>query len=418
MDISSLISGGSAPGQDSTPAIEYAAQAASPIVSGDVRMAIGKDALIVTALFTAVEVPFAEMNALAYTNHIITISADSGDYSFSRMGSWAQPFYDALFDAYNKAVLRSLFIPGAPLLIAGGDYRHSEDGAICSGSAPIHVYENNVAVLPPDLSARRVPLCFVTGMEKGAFQLTLALDTGESYTYAKLGYDTDSFAGAVEKQIRKLREESLAAAKEIDPSLAVAQASRIASLMPQGAAAPISQLSGISPSFVSALEGKIAATRAAEYYNAFAELCDKSRFWIGFRKNEASTGDMAADGMDELGSEDAAPDPYLLWLIVPSPDGRFAAVEFAEADAATFVYRVNGDFTGFARKINHALEAIDFKREVIRLSDEELRKPENADYYMAMKRTAALQFVRSNFVGRVIHSSPGNWKRKLTELWN
>jgi hypothetical protein len=152
------------------------------------------------------------------------------------------------------------------------------------------------------------------------------------------------------------------------------------------------------------LEAKIAATRAADSYAAFKELCDPLRIWIGFRKNEAG--------------EALPPDPYLLWLIVPSPDGQSAAVEFAEADSATFVYRTGGDFVGFARQLNRALEAISFKREAIRLSDEELRKPENADYYMAAKRTAALRFVRANFAGRVIHASPESWRRKLITLWN
>jgi hypothetical protein len=64
------------------------------------------------------------------------------------------------------------------------------------------------------------------------------------------------------------------------------------------------------------------------------------------------------------------------------------------------------------------LEAIAFKREVIRLTNEELRKPENADYYMAAKRTTALQFIRANFIGRVIHTGADAWKRKLAEMWS
>jgi hypothetical protein len=55
---------------------------------------------------------------------------------------------------------------------------------------------------------------------------------------------------------------------------------------------------------------------------------------------------------------------------------------------------------------------------VIRLSAEELQKPENDSYLMAVKRTAALQFVRSHFVGRVIHSNTEAWKRRLLELWD
>jgi hypothetical protein len=69
-------------------------------------------------------------------------------------------------------------------------------------------------------------------------------------------------------------------------------------------------------------------------------------------------------------------------------------------------------------QLNRALEAISFKREVIRLTDDELLKPEYAEYYMAAKRTASLQFIRKNFIGRLIHSSPEAWERKLKEVWS
>jgi hypothetical protein len=313
------------------------------------------------------------------------------------------------------------------------------------------VYENCVVALPHDLSARRVPLCFTGGIDKGDYALTLKLLTGESYTFAKLGYDTAQFADAVEKQIRALREKSLAAIKELDTSLTAAQASQLAKIMPEGAAAPMGQLAEIAPSFAAALESKLAETRAADSYKAFKELCDPARIWVGFKKNDTadSAGGLPDMGggigsmlggltggnpMEALGGivggtatadgeepEAPPPDPYLLWLIVLSPDGQYAAVEFAVQpgeSAATFVYQTCGDFTLFAARLNRALEAISFKREVIRMTDAELRKPENADYYMATKRTASLQFIRANFAGRVIHSSPEAWKRKLTELWS
>ena len=416
--------------------IEYTAQAASPLVSGEVKMRIGDNALTVTSLFDSIELAFAEMNALALSDYIVTVKADSGDYTLSRMGNRCLPFFDALYDAYNKAVLRSLFIKGSPAVTAKGDFTFTgsesaaspqNESSFTKYSVPVHVYENNVTALPPDLTARRIPLCFLSGMDKGDHKLTLSLDTGESYTFAKLGYDTAPFADAVEKHIRKLREESLAAIKEVDPALSASQASQLARLMPQGAAAPIGRLAAIAPSFAAALESQIAATRAAESYKVFKELCDPARIWVGFRKNEAAADDPsqalrgAASFAGKAGwqaGDEQALSAALMWLIAPSPDGNFAAVEFAEADSATFIYRTGGDFDGFARQINRVLEAIDFKRDVIRLSDEDLLKPENADYRMAAKRTAALQFVRLNFAGRVIHSSVESWKRKLTELWS
>jgi hypothetical protein len=255
---------------------------------------------------------------------------------------------------------------------------------------------------------------------------------------------------AIEKQIRALREKALAAVKEIDPTLTAAQASQLAKLLPEGAATSFGQIAAIAPSFVTTVENKLVETRAADSYKEFKTLCDPVNIYVGLRKNE--TTDSAAGGLPDMGGiagilgglmggdsgsnpiaalgglaggkpaadegDPEPPPPYLFWLIVPSPNGQFAAIEFAEADSATFVYRTGGDFAAFARQLNRALEAIAFKREVIRLSDEELRKPENADYYMAAKRTAALQFVRANFIGRVIHTGADAWRRKLTGLWN
>ncbi|MCL2358454.1 hypothetical protein [Candidatus Bathycorpusculum sp.] len=447
MDLSNIKSGGSP--KQAQSAMEYVAQAASPLINGEVKLTISDNALIAIALFDAIEITFAEINTLDLTNYIVTVKADSGDYTFSHMGNWCQPFYDTLCDAYNKAVLRSLFIKNNPILTAKGEYRYNENGENKNTSAvPIYIYENNVTALPPNLSARRVPLCFITAIERGDYELTLRLDTGETYTYAKIGYDTAIFTDTVEKQLRKLREESLIAIKGIDPALTAAQASQIAKIMPPGVAVPIGKLAEIAPSFREALENKIATSRANKSYIILKELCDPTQIFVGFRKNETlqdidglsdaifesassiplgSTGGSntfeTSNGLTDANNETketktASSDPYLIWLIAPSPDGQFATVEFAEADSATFVYHTGGNFTTFARQINRALEAINFKREVIRMTDKELQKPENADYYMAAKRTTALQFVRSNFVGRIIHSNMENWKQKLTELWN
>ena len=440
------------------PAIEYTAQAVSPIVNGEVKLTIGENSFSAIALFGAVEVLYAKVNALDFTDYVITVKTDEGDYTFSRMGQWAQPFYDALCEAYNKAVLRAFFVSGEPLFKANGEYRFKENGMALNGKAPVYVYENCIVALPPNDNARRIPLCFTTGMDKGDYELTIRLNTGETYTFAKLGYDTAMFAEVLEKQIRALREKALATAKALDPSLTAMQGSQLACIMPEGAAASVGDLIKIAPSFVAALEAGIADTRAVESYAMFKEMSDPAQIWAGIMKNETqatdangSDGDGAgADGSSDVGdiagmlggltgggnplevlggltgnaspndekTETPQPAPYLFWMIAPSPDGRYMAVEFTEANTATFVYGTSGDFSMAAAQLNRALEAISFKREVIRLTNEELMKPENADYYMAAKRTASLQFIRGRFTGRVVHSSPEAWKRRLTEMWS
>jgi len=395
------------------PAVKYSAQLVSPFVNGDAKLEIQASKLIVSSVFDAIEVPFAEIISLSMDNYVVTIKADSGDYVLSKMGNWCQPFYETLYGEFKKAVLRALFVKESPAVVANCNYEFNEKGIKGSSTAFAHVYGNSVVALPPNLMARRVPLCFVNGMEKGSFELTLKIDADETYKFSKLGYETEKFAAAIEKNLRDLRERTFAAVMEIDPSLSTVQASQMAKIMPQGAAASCGQIAAVAPSFVTALEGKINKTRAAEPYKVFKTMCDPASIYIGFRKKDAFD-EGASEGTQNEKEKEA--DPYVLWMIVPSPDGQTATVEFAIEGTATFVYRTSGDFNAFAKHLNRALEAINFRREAIWISDAELKKPEYADYYMAAKRTAALQLVRSNFLGRVIHSSPEAWERNLKSL--
>jgi len=391
-------------------AVEYTAQAVSPIVDGEVKLRIGERSFTAAAVFDTAEVFFTDINSIEFEDHVTTVKADSGDYVFSRMGQWAQMFFDELCKPYNKMVLRAFFVSGKPMIAAKGDYRFTE-GAAVSGKANVEVYGSCVAATPPNSDARRIPLCFTAGIDKGAHELTLKLNSGESYTFSKLGYDTALFSEAIENNIRELRNKALTALKDIDYTLSTAQASQLAKLIPEGAAAPIGQLAAIASSFAAAIEAKITTTRASDSYKVFKGMCDPSQIWVGFRKNEVPEEKQKAP-------EEEEPEPYLFWMIAPSPCGKYAAVEFAEADTATFIYRISGKFSEWAMQLNRALEAISFKREVIRLTDDELLKPEYAEYYMAAKRTASLQFIRKNFIGRLIHSSPEAWERKLKEVWS
>ncbi|MCE5234729.1 MAG: hypothetical protein LLF87_01565 [Eubacteriales bacterium] len=378
--------------------VEYAAQASTPELNGDVRLTLGEDALTVTAPLDAAELPYASIRSLARENYGVTVNADGGAYRFSKMGNQSEAFYDALFAAYNKKVRKALFVSGTPLLKAQGEYRFEERGAAGRGSAPIEVYKSCVLFLPPNDEARRVPLCFVTALEKAGFSLTLRIGDEESYAFSKLGYDTEPFAQALEKLLRDLREKALAAAKELDPSLSPAQAAAVARLTPEGAAAPIGTLRGIAPSFASALERELSLSRSAREFEVLRSLSDPQKIYVGRKKR--------------FDAPESEPDDTMLFMIAPGRSEKTAAVEFAVAEgetAATFLYRFDGGFDAFARAFNRALEAISFHREAIRLSEAELEKPQYADAAMAVRRNASLRFIRAAFAGRVIHASQESW---------
>ncbi|MDR3359587.1 MAG: hypothetical protein LBO20_02820 [Bifidobacteriaceae bacterium] len=403
--------------------MEYVVTATSPFVNGEARLLIGEAGFTVASRDGAADVFFADVNELAQTDQSVLVRADSGDWVFTRLGRWREPIWQAVSAAYNAAVARSLFVSGAPIVTVDGSYRLVEGDDVASGAATIEIHDDCVVALPPNLDARRVPFAFVDGVGHGEYDLSLRIGA-DQYSYAKLGYGTEPFRLAVEKQLRAAGERSLTAVRSVDPSLSTSLATVVARHMPFGSAAPLDRLEAVAPSFARALRQAWKESPAGGSFEQFLQLCGLPRIWLGF----AATGDgWRAEKNDRAGvwaqllggdSLSSAAAPFVPWLVASSPDGGSAAVEFAEDDAATYVYRADGDFPGFAGLVSRALEAVAFSRDAIRLSDQELLQPQYADYRMAAKRTAALRYVRSHFAGRVIHSSPGAWRRRLMELWD
>jgi hypothetical protein len=423
MDLQSMFGGKALENTaEKQPAFEYKAQIMCPTCGSNGELVIEEDYLKVTTWFdhehNIDKVDYYTINAISLEDYVVFLYTWYGRYKFSYLGSFCEAFYDELLTAYNAAVLRSLFVSGNPLLTASGDYRYTESGATAAGAAPIAVFDNCVTVLPPDLSARRIPLCFVQRINKGDFECTLCLDTGENYTFARLGYDTEPFEDVIEKQIRAIREANFAAVKGISPALSSAQVSQIIKLLP---AMPKGALAEIAPEFLQAIEGKLTNSCISEYYSALMEISVPELIHVSFKDTPPKEAPAEINPLEALqdtaeADEIPAPDPYLIWVIAPSKDGQYAIVEFAAENSATYIYRTGGDFTAFVHTLSRALEAIDHKREVITLSDDELKKPENTDYLMASLRTPALQFVRGNFAGKAIHSNVSAWKRKITQM--
>ena len=413
---------------EQAPAFEYTAQVSSPLINEEAKIAIGEKGLMITTLFDALEVPYADTFSIALDDYVVKIETQSGSFSFAKLGNWCEPFYLAVITAYYAEVLKALFISGDPIATAKGDFSYSEDpsnSVVCTGTASFFVMENCICILPPTINARRIPLSFVVGMNKEGYKTTVTLDSGASYSFSKLGYDTEPFNTAIEKQIRALREKSLASITELDPSLDSMLASKIAKVMPAGAAVRLGLLNSIAPTFVCAIEKQIEESRAAETYKAFKEISDPSQIYVGFIKNV--DGDEIGEGGDFPGgdgegeAEEISPDPYQFWMIVPSGDGKTCAFEFAGdpgESAATYIYRCENGFDAFARTLNYSLESNSYKRDVIRLTEEDIQKPENSIYRMSVQRNISLKAVRASFAGRAIHRSIASWKKSVLDYFN
>jgi len=237
----------------------------------------------------------------------------------------------------------------------------------------------------------------------------------------------------------QLRTKTSSWQKELAPELSSLQAATAAGLMTLGRAAEYQKLKAAAPPLTAALEEKLEKSRIAGTWPWLCKLNGGEGLMLGAMpapEKDAATGmeslmgnlDLssfeeklmpgdpnAADSEGE-GQEDLVEPLPILWLIAPDEKKRLAAVELALADneaAATYLYRIEGDWLTFAGKIDRALEACAFHREVIFLPEEKLNTHKHLADAMVITRTPVLGTLRRAFAGRAIHTSFERWMRDI-----
>ena len=417
--------------QQSAPTPEFEGFVKCPLFSEEAKITVDTEGLLIAARFDQISIHYGEIKAFALMDSQVELQAAVGTVTFSRMGQSAEWLYQKLYIAYNKAVEKALLVEGSPGFTAEGDYIAEENGMTRQGHGVIRLYEDYLLLLPPDENARRIPLCFLTGMEKGDFSIILTLSTGERYTLRRLGRELGNLERRLTGNLRALRERTMAFHKKLAPNLSSMQAAMAAKLMPLGRMADLKNLTSAAPPLAAALEKAVRESRMAQTYPWLYDLCGGAGLAVGIlpppkEPEDAQTAPGITPGMTstqtELPTEQPAwetepeePKP-ILWVIAPDRENRIAAVELALADgeaAATYLYRVEGGWESFSWQIGRALEAAGFRREVILLSDEKLHLPEHLSDAMLVKRTPALMLLRSRFAGRAIHSSINRWKADI-----
>jgi hypothetical protein len=418
----------------SLPAAEpFSARIDSPQLSGDATVSIGQDGLSVQTPFDAVDIPFAAIVGVEVADYQVRIMTDSGPYAFGRLGRAMDGFRAAVDEGLRSRVITAFGLSGEPIMSAAGDFSFIEADDEAHGHGPVLLFDTSVCLLPPTRRARRIPLCFVTGLDARDFGMTLHLGPHQRYAVRKMGRDAAPFLHRLESQLRALREAAMATVRTVDPTLSAPEASALARLLPAGAAAPLGRVADAAPGFVAAVGKTLAASRIADTFaDLMAMAPDRNAVCLGIRPDfdgaEGSPGAgllpeaVPAGALESLEAlADAVPEVAptagpLIWLLVPGSAPGTAALEFAgaaDSAAATFLFRYAGEWDAFWPLVSRALEAVSFNRTVLRLTDQELALPAHELDSMAVARTPALAVVRAAMAARVIHSTPDAWRRKV-----
>jgi hypothetical protein len=198
---------------------------------------------------------------------------------------------------------------------------------------------------------------------------------------------------------------------------------KAARLMKEGRAARHLDIEAISPGIWTELEKKLEELGVKEEYEYLKSLAQTERICIGIKRG--LMGDLTGE---------------YVWFLAPifgtdsSKPGNVVAMEAASAEGsgrATYFFRLidpekyrnsksledlRTEVDEALKRINRYLITINFRREPIYLSDEQLNTAAYVGYQRAVSKLPALRELRSSFLGRVIHNSPEQWKESVDKL--
>jgi hypothetical protein len=397
----------------------------SPRLTGDVKITVGKDALLLAATFDRVAVEYddiIEFKLSDYTVHIVTAEQS---FAISRLGHADEWFYYELYAAYNRKVLAALFVQGEKILETAGDYLFSEYGNRLQGRAKMLLYQDCLCILPSDSDARRIPYSFISDIKREQYSIEIVLNPCESCIISKLGYDTDAVFKYLTDRITSLQEKRLAFIRDLDPSIGMSEAVEAARLMPADQAASFAKLEAGYPSLAGAIRNVIKSSRIAGSFETLQNICDSRQMLVGIKEGKSvkaeseqedeSSSNTSEETSQPVEQEEQKPE-YTVWIIALGQDHKAAVVELAlpgEQAAATYLYRTEGNFDELASIINRALESVSFRREFIMLAEAKLQSEKYAEYRMLLERTPVLKLLRERYLTRVIHASPEKWKADI-----
>ncbi|MDD2472207.1 MAG: hypothetical protein PHT28_04745 [Dehalococcoidales bacterium] len=413
-------------GENPESRFSYQGYLESPGITGEAKITVGEEAVLLSAGFDQVAVDYSDITEIKLSDYAILINTPQKTLALSRLGNECDWLFRDLHNAYNRIVLKALFVQGEVIMETSGEYVINEKGNRLQGTGVIQLYQDCVCILPPNISARRIPLSFVSDIKQDQYTVIIKLSSGESFSVSKLGFDTDVFTNRMTKQISLLKEKRLDFIRNLDPSMSMSKSIEVVQLMPAYQTVQFDKLSSGYLTLAAVIRNSIKASRIADTFDIIPDICDSKQLLISIKERPATADDEQQPGIssdiedNDPQESEAESLKYSIWCIAPDKNHQMAILELSlpeDQSAATYVYRTEGNFDELVRIINRSLEAVSFRREYITVTEEKLQDDKYAKYRMLIERTPVLSILRQRFVTRIIHSSPEKWKAEVKRLF-
>lgn len=342
----------------------------------------------------------------------------------SDLGYDYENFLRVLTRLRNEVLLKDLLMHEA-LKKSGveADFVYTDENKkVQKGGGEVRLYETGLTVIPEKGEMFKIRYSDLAAISEQRLGITLVTDFGEKLTLSKMGTELDPFKKALSDINNEIQSRVFAAIREFAPGISSTSLMRVAQLMKEGKAAERKDIDAVDPTIWGKFESALGPLK--ESYDFLKDLSREGRICIGVKRGL----------MGGLTGE-------YVWFLIPIYDtdpkklGNAIAMEATSGEEgsgkATYFFKIvsrkdypkfkkleelDKKVDEFVKTMNRCMLAINFRREPIYLPDEKLDEPKYLKYKFAVQKIPSLQTLRSLFTGRVIHSSPEQWKQDVMDL--
>jgi hypothetical protein len=401
------------------------------VAAGECKGTINKEYLMVHPKFGST-LPFhlREISSIEPENYQIILPTFSDEkLTLFNLGDCYEDFVRVLRDLRNEVIIKDLLMnetirkPDVNVEFIVYDEKGNERQ---KGEGKIRLYETGFVVIPQESEVLRVPYSDIVRVSEESYSFRVDTELRTQFLFQKLGSEFAPLINEFSDVYNELQNKAVASAKTLYPAIDSVSLRKVATLMREGKAAKRADIEEVNPRLWQELEKKITSVGLNESYAFLKELGRQEETAVGFKRG--LMGDLTGE---------------YIWFLVPiyggdkKDYGNAVAMEAAEtADKestgkATYFFKIvnRKQFSNYKtaeeldkqtdevlKNLNRCMLDINFRREPIYLPTEKLEEAEYVKYKIALQRIPSLQLIRNLFIGRIIHSSPEQWKSDVMEL--
>lgn len=404
------------------------------IESGKAKAAIGKEELSVTPDGgNPIYLSLRDILRVTACEYAISVSMPAGEImALTELGYNYESFAWRLFSNRNELILNDMLVKETPVISADEAefiYAGAGGAEIQKGECGIKLFKSVLVLTPQKSSLIKIPYGEIDGLKSENYLITVKTSDNENITVSKLGYRFDAVRDSLAGMVNGLLLEVQASLKQLMPDADPFVLRKAAAMMKDGRAVRKADLDSIDPGIWTQLDKKLALSEIKEEYAFLKSVSKQENICIGIKRGLMGglTGNYVWLLFPVYDSDIKKPGNIVVMESV-SIQEEAAQTEGEAEGKATYFFRIasrkeypayqgigiaDAEIKILLKNINRGMISINFRREPIYMTDEKI---EQSDYKFAVRRIPELKMLRELFVGRVIHSSPEQWKQDTQDL--